>query len=143
SPTTGGFNEMMFEDKAGAELVRFQAEKDHNELVKNDRASNIGNDRTTQIGNDESQTVGNDLRQQVMNNLGEMVGMNRSRGVGNDETVQIGRNQSIDVGEKFELVCGKSRLLMDKDGNVIIQGVNLVCEMGEHVQFWSALIDHN
>ncbi|RUZ70583.1 type VI secretion system tip protein VgrG, partial [Mesorhizobium sp. M7A.F.Ca.US.006.01.1.1] len=33
----GGYNELMFEDKAGSELVNFQAQKDHNLLVKHDR----------------------------------------------------------------------------------------------------------
>jgi type VI secretion system secreted protein VgrG len=125
SPTTGGYNEMMFEDKAGQELVRFQAEKDHNELVKNDRSSNIGNDRTTNIGNDESQTVGNNLMQQVQNNLSEMVGMNRSRSVGNDENVQIARNMVTQVGEMVTIVCGKSSFSMDKDGNIVLSGVHI------------------
>ncbi len=36
SPQTGGYNEIMFEDAAGQELVRMQAEKDLHKLVKND-----------------------------------------------------------------------------------------------------------
>jgi type VI secretion system secreted protein VgrG len=159
SPTTGGYNEMMFEDKAGSELVRFQAEKDHHELVKNDRASTIGNDRTTNIGNDESQTVGNNLMQQVMSNLGEMVGANRSRGVGNDEKVQIGRdygrqvgndekvqigrNQTIKVGKKITIECGKSSLVMDKDGNITLQGVKILIDGSTHVQVRGGTIDDN
>ncbi len=47
SPTTGGYNELMFEDKAGDELLRMQAEKNLNKLVKNDEQRNIGNDRAT------------------------------------------------------------------------------------------------
>jgi type VI secretion system secreted protein VgrG len=143
SPTTGGYNEMMFEDKAGSELVRFQAEKDHHELVKNDRASTIGNDRTTNIGNDESQTVGNNLMQQVVNNLGEMVGMNRSRSVGNDENVQIARNMMTTVGELVTIVCGKSSFSMDKDGNIILKGIKILIEGAEHIQHTAELIDLN
>ena len=135
SPTTGGYNEMMFEDKAGNELVRFQAEKDHHELVKNDRQSAIGNDRTTTIGNDESQSVGN--------NLSEMIGMNRTRSVGNDENVDIARNMTTNIGQQVQIVCGKSSFTMDKDGNITLAGVNITISGSTHVQVSSELIDLN
>jgi type VI secretion system secreted protein VgrG len=143
SPEKGGYNEIMFEDKAGAELVRMQAEKDLNKLVKNDESVNIGNDRTSTIGNDESRTIGNDMMKQVMNNMREMIGMNRSRGVGNDENVQVGRNQTTNVGDKIEIVCGKSKLTMDKDGNITLQGTKITVSGSDHVQVSSELIDLN
>jgi type VI secretion system secreted protein VgrG len=143
SPTTGGYNEIMLEDKAGEELIRMQAEKDMHQLVKHDRQTTVGNDRTTQIGNNEDQTVGNNLTQQVLNNLSEMVGTSRSRSVGTDETVQIGRNQSTSVGEKIEIVCGKSKFTMDKDGNITLTGENILVAAGKHVQVYGAPIDLN
>ena len=143
SPTTGGYNEMMFEDKAGAELLRMQAEKDLNKLVKNDETVNIGNDRVSAIGNDESRTIGNDSLKQVLNSATELIGLNRSRGVGNDERVQIGRNQTTEVGEKIEIVCGKSRFVMDKDGNISLTGVKITVTGKDHVQVTSELIDLN
>ena len=42
SPSNGGFSELMFEDAAGRELVRFQAERDYSGLVKNDSGHVIG-----------------------------------------------------------------------------------------------------
>ncbi|MDO9526364.1 MAG: type VI secretion system tip protein TssI/VgrG [Gemmobacter sp.] len=38
----GGYNELMLEDKKGAELVRFQAEKDYVQTVKNDATITVG-----------------------------------------------------------------------------------------------------
>ena len=38
----GGFNELMMEDKKGEELVRFQAEKDYTQIVKNNATITIG-----------------------------------------------------------------------------------------------------
>ncbi len=143
SPSNGGYNEMMFEDKQGQELLRMQAEKDLHKLVKNDENVNIGNDRTSSIGNDESRSIGNDAMKQVMNNMSEMIGMNRTRGVGNDENVQIGRNQSTTVGEKIEITCGKSKLTMDKDGNITLQGTKILVGGSDHVQVASELIDLN
>lgn len=38
----GGFNELMFEDKKDEELVRFQSEKDYEQIVKNDATITVG-----------------------------------------------------------------------------------------------------
>ncbi|MGV6849073.1 MAG: type VI secretion system Vgr family protein [Marinibacterium sp.] len=38
----GGFNELMMEDKAGAELVRFQSERDYKQIVKNNADITVG-----------------------------------------------------------------------------------------------------
>jgi type VI secretion system secreted protein VgrG len=143
SPTTGGYNEIMMEDKAGEELLRMQAEKDMHQLVKHDRQTTVGHDRTTNIGNNEDQTVGNNLTQQVLNNLSEMVGTNRSRTVGNNESVNIGNNQSTNVGQMISIVCGKSKLTMDKDGNIKLEGANITINGSTHVQVESAIIDLN
>ncbi|WP_437902931.1 type VI secretion system tip protein TssI/VgrG [Sorangium sp. So ce327] len=143
SPSTYGYNEIMFEDKAGSELVRMQAEKDLHKLVKNDQETTIGRDRTTGIGHDEDVTVGNNATKSVLNSLREAVGMIRARAVGVDEVVQIGRNQTIDVGEKIEITCGKSKFVMDKDGNITLKGVRILVDGSEHVQVFGDPIDLN
>jgi type VI secretion system secreted protein VgrG len=38
----GGFNELMFEDKAGSELVRFQSERDYRQIIKNNAEITVG-----------------------------------------------------------------------------------------------------
>ncbi|WP_319544413.1 type VI secretion system Vgr family protein [Ruegeria conchae] len=48
---TNSFNELMFEDKKDAELVRFQAQKDHEKLVKNKSTITIGYDELDTGGN--------------------------------------------------------------------------------------------
>jgi len=151
SPSTGGYNELMFEDAAGKELLRMQAEKDLSKLVKNDESTNIGNDRVSAIGNNESQTVGNDFMKQVLNNAREMIGMNRSRGVGNDETVEVGRHQKVtvgktqttEVGEKIEIVCGKSKIVMEKSGKITITGTDITVSSSGHTQIEGDPIDLN
>ncbi|WP_373372394.1 type VI secretion system Vgr family protein [Polyangium mundeleinium] len=147
----GGYNEIMFEDAVGKELVRMQAEKDLTKLVKNDESVMIGRDRESAIGNNESQTVGNDFIKLVMNCAREMVGMNRARGVGNDETVEVGRHQVVaigktqttNVGEKIEIVCGESRIVMEKSGRIVISGSDITVSSTGHVQVWGDPIDLN
>ena len=78
SPATGGYNEIMFEDKAGQELVNMQAEKDLHKLVKNDEQMEIRHDRTKLVKNDEKSQVDND----------------RSRRVGHDESIQVDNDRT-------------------------------------------------
>jgi type VI secretion system secreted protein VgrG len=44
-----GYNEFMFEDKAGTEFIRMHAQKDHNVRINNDQTGEIGNDRSWKI----------------------------------------------------------------------------------------------
>ncbi len=127
SPETGGYNELMFEDKAGQELMRMQAEKDREKLVKNDEKNAIGNDRSTSVGNNESKNVGNSMLQQIMNSATELVG----------KVKQVG------VGELVSIVCGKSSFTMDKDGNITLKGVNILIDGKKHVQINGDPIDLN
>jgi type VI secretion system secreted protein VgrG len=115
--SASNYNEIMFEDKIGQELVRMQAEKDLNKLVKNDEQVKIGHDRTKQIGHDDShdvghdrmRTVGNDESAKVGNDEKREVGNNRSRQVGNDETVSIGNNRTKTVGKNEEISIGNNQ----------------------------------
>ncbi|MEM1046329.1 MAG: type VI secretion system tip protein TssI/VgrG [Pseudomonadota bacterium] len=54
----GGYNEFIFEDKAGSEKIRFHAEKDLEGTVKNDETREVGNDRDTEIGSNDTLDVG-------------------------------------------------------------------------------------
>jgi type VI secretion system secreted protein VgrG len=95
---SGGYNEIMFEDAGGKELVRIQAERDLQKLVKNDEDVTIENDRTKFVKNDDSLTVGNDRTMLVQMNERDVVGLSHTRAVGVNENVAIGFNQSVKVG---------------------------------------------
>ncbi len=59
----GGFNELMMEDKKDSELVRFQSEKDYEQIVKNNATITIGSDKkdpgnlTQVVHNNQTETV--------------------------------------------------------------------------------------
>jgi type VI secretion system secreted protein VgrG len=53
----GGFNEIRFEDKKGKEEVYIQAEKDRNELVKNDMSTNVKHDQSLTVHHDRTKTI--------------------------------------------------------------------------------------
>ncbi|HSN98620.1 MAG TPA: type VI secretion system tip protein TssI/VgrG [Candidatus Nanopelagicales bacterium] len=141
SPATGGYNELMFEDAAGRELVRFQAEKDFTGLVKNNAAMNIGNDRTHHVRNDDSESVGRDQTVRI--------GNDRLISVGRDQVHQIKRHiiQIAETGvfmvmadqdislesltkKEIRLTCGQSKIVM-KDSEIVIQSPMVHINPGE------------
>jgi type VI secretion system secreted protein VgrG len=102
----GGFNELMFEDKKGEELVRFQSEKDFEQIVKNDATITVGLEKSSP--GSLSTTVHKDLSETV--NTGN-----------HSTTVKMG-DLSIDVDlgkititamQSIELKCGGSTIKMD------------------------------
>ncbi|MDC3961328.1 type VI secretion system Vgr family protein [Polyangium jinanense] len=95
---SGGYNEMMFEDALGKELVRFQAERDYNKLVKNDENTTVGNDRTKVIQRNENVTIGNDRTKTVKANETISIGKNLMKSVQASEREVTGMNRSVVVG---------------------------------------------
>ena len=108
SPGGGGWNELRFEDKAGSEEVYFQAQKDHNELVKNDESRTIGHDFAEDVGNDAQQSVGHDRTESVGNDKATSVGNNRTVSIGVDDTETVGSNRSLTVGSNETISVGSN-----------------------------------
>jgi type VI secretion system secreted protein VgrG len=106
SPGGGGWNELRFEDKAGSEEVYFQAQKDHNELVKNDESRIIGHDFSEDVGNDAQQSVGHNRTESVGNDKSTSVGNNRSVSIGVNDDETVGSNRSLTVGANETIGIG-------------------------------------
>lgn len=105
SPGGGGWNELRFEDKKGEEEVYFQAEKDHNEWIKNNESRNVDNDFLENVGNDAEQnivrdrteTVGRDKRTTVSGNRTVHIVKNDTETVDIDRSLKVGGNETIEV----------------------------------------------
>lgn len=104
----GGFNELRFEDKAGSEEVYFQAQKDHNELIKNDESRLIQHDFSERVDNNAQQSIGVDRAEDVGNNKTTDVGVNRTVTIGNDDTESVGNNRSLSVGVDETISVGSN-----------------------------------
>lgn len=113
---TGGYNEMMFDDASGKELIRLQAEKDWNQRVKNDEEAVVGRNRTRVVNNDESVTVGNNRSRIVKNDEDVIIGKNLTRKIGASERVvtmfnqinAVGSNRSSSVGAVDSVLAGEA-----------------------------------
>ncbi len=104
----GGWNELRFEDKKGSEEVYFQAEKDHNELVKNNETRTIGNDWVEDVGHDGTQSIGNDRTESVGNNKSTTVGVNRDVSIGSHDSETVGATRTLSVGDTESITIGSS-----------------------------------
>lgn len=56
---------------------------------------------------------------------------------------EVGNTKVTHVGEKYELVVGKSSLVLDRDGNITLKGVNIVIEAESSIKQKGKRIDLN
>ncbi|MGF7005333.1 type VI secretion system tip protein TssI/VgrG [Aminobacter sp. BE322] len=104
----GGYNELMFEDKAGSELVNFQAQKDHKLLIKHDRTKLVQHDQSDRIDHDAKHSVGHNLDEDVGNNKTVKVGVDQKTDIGSNDTETVGKNRSLTVGSNETISIGSN-----------------------------------
>jgi type VI secretion system secreted protein VgrG len=133
SPATGGYNEIMFEDAAGLELVRMQAEKDLHKLVKNDEDVTIGHDRAKLVKNDDALTVGNDRTKLVKNDENVTIGNNRTRLVQVDDALTVGNNRTkvVESDENVTIGHDRSRSVKNDDDLTVGNSRSKLVQMNE------------
>jgi type VI secretion system secreted protein VgrG len=100
----GGYNELMFEDKKGSELVRFHAEKDLESLIEHDEKRKIGNDQTLTVGSNQTEKIENSRSVTVMMNDSLTVDMNR--------TVNVMAMDALTATTSITLTCGASSITL-------------------------------
>ncbi len=118
----GNFNEIRMEDKKGEEELYIQAEKNHRQLTKNDRAERVGNDRSLSVGRhksesigsnksievgaDHTETIGGNKTMTIAANHDETIGVNKTLAVGTNHTESIGSNMVITIGATLTETVG-------------------------------------
>lgn len=114
SPTTGGYNEIRFEDKAGAEQVYVQAERDHDTLVKHDQTLTVGRHRTKLIEGRERNTIVKDRMTTVQGNESKEVMLNQDVAVRGPSgaTLQVDQHYHATADEGMVLTVGKTTVTL-------------------------------
>jgi type VI secretion system secreted protein VgrG len=114
SPET--FNELMFEDKKGSELVYLRAEKDYTNAVENDEVRWVGHDKWIEVDNDETTTVGHDRTETVNNDETITIHGNRTETVDKDEkiTIHMNRTETVDKDETITVHASR-KVSVDKN----------------------------
>ncbi|ENM0198136.1 type VI secretion system tip protein VgrG [Salmonella enterica] len=132
-PTNG--NMLRFDDKTGAEEVKFHAEKDLNTTVKNNETHTVMVDRTKTIIKNETNSIGEDRNTTVTKNDDLSVKL--------AQTINIGTTYRLDVGDQFTLRCGNAALVLHKDGSIEFCGKQLMLHTSDVMQLIGKGIDMN
>ena len=117
SPGGDGFNELMFEDAAGQELLFMRAQKDHVREVIHDESITVSHNRDKEVTVDETETVGGDRR--------ESIGGDRVMAVGGNRRLSIEKDESIVIrGSAHSKLEGSGTRIIVGDNDRTTSGVN-------------------
>ncbi len=118
SPTSGGYNELRFEDLRGQEQVYLQAERNHDVLVKRDQSITVGNDRTKTVTGNEFVSVRKNRTSTVTQNDKLTVTQNHEIEVQGDTgfTIDVDHTYRLEAADRIILKCGESTLVMTPQG---------------------------
>ena len=117
SPGGGGFNELSFEDRRGGEQVYIHAQRDLNEIVRNNHSTVVAASQTVRVGADREQHVGGDSRVRTAKSLDEKIGADRHLTVGGADYEVVKGSRMTAIEERFGLQVGDGLAVVigDKD----------------------------
>lgn len=125
--TMDNANTLRFEDKAGAEQVFIQAERNMDTNVKNDESHSVGSNRTKSVMGNETSTIAQNRTETVNGNETISIAGNRTETVTGNETVSITGNEAITIsGERTEAVAQNETVNIDGNRTHAIKGMEKV-----------------
>ena len=136
----GGFNEIRFEDKKGAEEVFMHAERDFNRVVKNNDTLKVGfetadkGDQTIAICNDQGVDVGNDRTVHVKHDQVTNIDNDLTVHVKNDQTNNIDNDLTVHIKNNETRTVAKDQKLSVDGGQKIKVGTSCVIEAGTSIE---------
>lgn len=123
TPGGGGFNEILFDDERGGELVSIRAERNLTETALNDHLQSVGHDQTVSVAGKRSTEVGGDdtlrvaggqtwtvqgpQRLSVEGGASSTCSGARSTAIAGDDTTRIGGGQTILASAYSHLLIGQ------------------------------------
>jgi type VI secretion system secreted protein VgrG len=127
SPDSNGYNEIMFEDSAGKEIVWMQAQKDLAKVVKRNESERTGANRSFVVGSNRSATIGaNDSVE---------VGVKHSIVIVEPKDLQILKlGQPVVEPKKTKIeMSDKKVLLTTGDATILLDGPDIFIEAKEGI----------
>ncbi len=123
SPHTGGYNELMIEDRAGQEKIYLRAERDFVQLILNDSHSLIRHDRFEQVDNHSTSLIKADERHTTDGT--------RNTVIGTDDLLSISGNSSVTAEGTLVIQAGPHARVTASQV-VIDAGTSLTLTAGGH-----------
>ncbi len=115
TPGGGGYNEYIFDDTKGNELIREHGQFDKDSTIEHDLREHVLRDRHRDVTRDETTVIGN--------NQTNTIHANRTETVDKDETITIhgNRTETVDKEESITIHGGRTEKV-DKNENITIGG---------------------
>ncbi|MEM6933263.1 MAG: type VI secretion system tip protein TssI/VgrG [Pseudomonadota bacterium] len=112
----GGFNELVFEDKEKKEFVRFQSERDYEQIIKNNAKITIGaehkdkGDLTITVQNDKTETIteGNHTFKVAKGEEKVEIAKDRTATVKGGDNLKVTKNKTDKVTGAYNITCSKA-----------------------------------
>lgn len=129
SPGGGGYNEIKLEDKAGLELMYVQAQRNLDQLVKNDATVRIQrHHRGTVAANQDlvvkaikKELIESDDHLHVKGNRMQHIDQTTSLTVGKDQHEKVGNLHALEAGKEIHLKAG-STMVLEAGSRLTIKG---------------------
>ncbi|MBY7784437.1 type VI secretion system tip protein VgrG [Vibrio fluvialis] len=141
----------------------------HDETITigNNRTETVGSNETITIGNDRTETVGGNEVVTIKGNTAETtaiakaetvgaakaltigagyqetVGASKNVSVGLTYTEQVGILRQLIVGERYEVVCGDSKLVMNADGTILLTAKKISISGQDKVEIDAKVVEVN
>jgi type VI secretion system secreted protein VgrG len=96
--TPANYNEIMFEDKKGAENINIHAERNMSRSVENNDGTTVGNDQSLTVDNDRTALVRGNEKWTVEKDQTTAVVMNQNNSVNLSQTNSVGMMQFNSIG---------------------------------------------
>lgn len=125
SPGSGGFNEITFEDAKGKEKVILHAQKDRDEVIRENQTTQIGKDLETQVGENEKHKVGGDQSWHVVGSRTTRIEGNDILVVDGDCHIQLGETGASLSNGRVVLSTGKASLTL-ADGDIFLDAAGSI-----------------
>lgn len=121
---SGNYNEIMFEDKKGAENINIHAERNMSRSVEADDSTTVGHDQSVTVENDRTvHTIGNEKRE-VDKDQRNIVHQHQHTNVTWCQYNNIGQHQQNIIGDKgqFNQIAGKVDMIIGQTLNTNVTG---------------------
>jgi len=134
----GGYNELRFEDKKGAEQFYVHAERDLEQRVRRDALAWIGGDRHTIVVKDSFEKVGGDLHLKVGGDRNEEAGGSASLEAAMNMVIKGGMKSVVHAGQTVHIKAGMN-VLIDAGSNITLKAGAAFLSIGPAVIVGSSI----